>query len=279
MTLPNCTPSSILDSVQFTDFAAGVPFVAVPPAHDRPDAPVVVAWHLMDPPSTEAALAAALPLDGLDAWRIYLGLPDTGARSPGVEESMRRGYEDAVVNMFGPITDRATAEFPAAYDALRARFCFAGPLAVVGGSLGAAVAQLVAIENADVVAMALVSPVARLRAIVAANERRFGVTYPWHSAAAQIADRLDFVARADETARHAPTVQIIVGGQDDEAIRASAADLHDALAKRYTDPSRVELVTVPGMPHALADGPDEQPTTHAAEVDRLIVGWLLRHLP
>jgi pimeloyl-ACP methyl ester carboxylesterase len=268
-----------LDSVQFTDIAAGVPFLAVPPAHERPNAPVVVAWHLMDPPSTETALAATLPLDGLDTWRIYLGLPETGARSPGAEESMRRGYEDAVVNMFGPISHQAAAEFAAAYDALRARFGFEGPLAVVGGSLGAAVAQLVAIERADVVAMAIVSPVARLRTIVAANERRFGVTYAWHPAAEQIADRLDFVARADETARHAPAVQIIVGGQDDEGIRVSAADLRDALAKRYTDPSRVELVTVADMPHALAEGPDETPSSHAAEVDRLMVDWLGRQLP
>jgi pimeloyl-ACP methyl ester carboxylesterase len=268
-----------LDGVQYTDSAAGVPFIAVPPNRGRPDAPVVVAWHLMDPPSTETALAAALPLDGLDAWRIYLGLPETGARSPGAEESMRRGYEDAVMNMFGPITDQAAAEFPAAYDALRARFGFAGPLAVVGGSLGSVVAQLVAIERPDVVAMALVSPVTQLRAVVAVNERRFGVTYPWHPAAEEVADRLDFVARADETARHAPAVQIIVGGRDDEAIGTSAADLRDALVKQYAEPSRVELVTVPDMPHALAEGPDETPTAHAAEVDRLMVDWLRRQLP
>ena len=265
--------------MQFTDLAAGVPFVAVPPTHDRPDAPVVVAWHLMDPPSTETAMAAALPLTGLDAWRIYLGLPETGARGPGAEESMRRGYEDAVVNMFGPISDRAAAEFPAAYAALRARFGLDGPLAVVGGSLGSAVAQLVAIERADVVAMALVSPVAALRAVVAVNERRFGVTYAWHPAAERIADRLDFIARAEETARHAPAAAIIVGGRDDEAIRSSAADLRDALVKQYADPSRVELVTVADMPHALAEGPDETPTSHAAEVDRLMVDWLPRHLP
>ncbi len=265
--------------MQYTDSAAGVPFIAVPPTHERRGAPVVVAWHLMDPPSTETALAAALPLDGLDAWRIYLGLPETGARSPGAEESMRRGYEDAVMNMFGPISDRAAAEFPAAYDALRARFGFGGPLAVVGGSLGSVVAQLVAIERADVVAMALVSPVTRLRAVVAVNERRFGVTYPWHPAAEEVADRLDFVDRAEETARHAPAVQIIVGGQDDPAIGTSAADLRDALAKQYADPSRIELVTVPDMPHALAEGLDETPSVHAAEVDRLMVDWLRRQLP
>ena len=59
--------------------AAGVPYVALPPAGGaRPDAPVVVAWHLLDAPRTEAAFAAAVPLTGLDAWKIYFGLPMSG---------------------------------------------------------------------------------------------------------------------------------------------------------------------------------------------------------
>jgi hypothetical protein len=35
----------------------------------------------MDAPRNEAAFAAALPLDELDAWKVYLGLPTFGARS------------------------------------------------------------------------------------------------------------------------------------------------------------------------------------------------------
>jgi hypothetical protein len=48
----------------------------------------VVVWHLMDPPRTEAAFAAALLLAGLEAWRTYLGLPLSGSRMPpgGAEE-------------------------------------------------------------------------------------------------------------------------------------------------------------------------------------------------
>ena len=262
--------------MQFTDIANGVPFLAVPPSRRAADAPVVVAWHLADPPSTESSLAAALPLAGLDAWKIYLGLPMHSTRGIDREEYLRLGYEDAVVNQFGPISDQARREFPGAYAALQDRFGFDPPLAVLGGSLGSAVAQLVAIDRADVVAMGLVSPVARLRSIVAANERRFGVTYPWHPAADGIADRLDFAARAAETAEHAPAVRIVVGERDDEAIRASAVELREALATAYADPSRVDLVTVPGMPHAFAEGPDQRPTVHAAEVDRLMVGWLRR---
>jgi pimeloyl-ACP methyl ester carboxylesterase len=254
-----------LDSVQLTN---GVPAIVIPPAHERPEAPVVVAWHLADPPSSETAMAAALPLAGLDAWRVYLGLPMHSSRSIDPDEYMRLGYEDAVVNHFGPITAQARAEFPAAYAELADRFGFSGPLALLGGSLGSAVAQLVAVDRDDVVAEVLVSPVATLRSIVAANERRFGVTYPWHPAATKIADELDFVARADETT---VPVQIIVGDGDDPAIRDAAADLAKAL--RHAD-----LVTVPDMPHALAD-PDERPLPHAATVDALAVEWLRRHLP
>ena len=69
----------------------GVPYLAVPPASDAATAPVIILWHLMDAPRSEAAFAAALPLDGLDAWKVYLGLPTFGTRSlpGGVDEVMR----------------------------------------------------------------------------------------------------------------------------------------------------------------------------------------------
>ena len=80
-----------------TGTAAGVPYVLRPPATPRADAPLVVAWHLMDAPRTERAFAAALPLEGLDAWRLYPGLPMSGGRSPGFEEIMRLGREEPVL--------------------------------------------------------------------------------------------------------------------------------------------------------------------------------------
>jgi hypothetical protein len=271
-----------------TGVAAGVPFVAVPPeTGPRAAAPAVVAWHLLDPPCTEAAFAAALPLAGLDAWRIHLGLPMSGSRLPagGMDEVMRLGYEDAVLKLHGPITTQAAAEFGAAYTHLRERLDLAdGPVGLVGGSTGAAVAQLVLAEGAaPAAAVVLVNPVVQLRSVVDALSRHFGFTYPWSPPSLAVAGRLDFVARADEIARRGePAVLLVLGEQDEpDAFHGPARRLYDALTARYADPTRVGLHMVAGMAHALAAEPGVDPapqTPHAAEVDRRAVDWLRRYL-
>jgi pimeloyl-ACP methyl ester carboxylesterase len=265
-----------------TGTAAGVPFVAVPPGGGGADAPVVLAWHLMDPPRTEAALAAALPLAGLDAWRIYLGLPLHGARFPdgGVDELMRLGYEDAVQNLQGPVSARAVEEFGRAFAELRGRFDLReGPAGLLGGSLGAAVAlQVLAERQVDVAAAVLVSPLTQLSPAVEALGRRFGVDYPWSEPSLEIARRMDFVARADEVAA-CPATLFVVGEEDDEqGFREPAARLRAELAQREVV---TDLVVVPGMGHAFAEEPGIEPAPQlpvAAEVDRLAAEWFARHL-
>lgn len=267
--------------------AAGVPFVAIPPeGGPRPSAPVVVAWHLLDRPRTETAFAAAVPLKGLDAWRLYLGLPLSGPRMPpgGWEELMRLGYEDAVLKLDRPVVYGAAEEFGAAFDDLRTRLGFdRGPTGVMGGSIGAAVAQLVLAEGDwDVRAAVLISPVVRLRRAVDAIGARFGVAYPWSDEAEAVAERLDFVARVGDIARpHRPAVLCVVGEHDDRAFRETAEEVTHALRRRYASADRAEVVTVPGMAHALADEPGvalAPQTPHAAVVDRLAVRWFDRHL-
>lgn len=263
--------------------AAGVPFVALPPAGGRRDgAPVVVAWHLLDAPRTERALAAAIPLAGLDAWRVYLGLPLSGSRLPagGFDEVMRLGYEDAVGNLLGPVHDGAASEFGAAFAALGERLSFdPGRVGVMGGSIGAAVAQTVLADESRgfvVRAAVLLSPVVQLRRAVEANERTFGVTYPWSEASHAVADRLDFVARAAELA--ATPILAVVGGGDDPAIRGAADGLVVALRG---DGGSAQLVVVEGMGHALAEEPGTDPapqTAHAGIVDRHAAAWFARYL-
>lgn len=271
------------------DVAAGVPYVALAPASgaDQPR-PLVVAWHLHDPPRSEAAMAAALPLDGLDAWRVYLGLPMNGSRLPpgGLEEFFALGAQDAVLKIYEPVVSQAVEEFPAALAELRRRLPIAeGPVGLLGGSAGAMVAQCVLAEtDLEVAAAALVSPVVQLAQLVAANERLFGITYPWTERSRAVADRLDFVARVGElTARHPrlPVLLVTGAGDDEQGILQPAEQLYERLSAAAGRSDRVAKVAIPDMAHALAEEPGLEPapqTPHAAQVDTTVTAWFNRHL-
>jgi dienelactone hydrolase len=268
--------------------ANGVPYVALPPGGERKSVPVVVAWHLQDPPRTEAAFAAALPLRGLEAWRLYLGLPLSGSRLPagGADEVMRLGQEDAVLNLQKPVAYGAFEEFGPALAELRAKLDLdtTAPLGVMGGSIGAAIAELVLAESdLEIGAAVLISPVVQLRRAVEATGRQLGITYEWRDESNAVADRLDFVKRSGEIAQpNRPAVLLVVGEQDDDAgFREPAAELAAALKRHYASESRVELVTVADMGHAFAEEPGVDPapqTAQAAVVERHAVEWFRRHL-
>ncbi|MBE1502703.1 pimeloyl-ACP methyl ester carboxylesterase [Amycolatopsis lexingtonensis] len=246
--------------------AAGVPFVAAPPADPDAPAALVAGWHLMDPPASEQAMADAVPMAGLQAWRVYFGLPLTGARLPegGYDEVFRRASEDAVLNVFEPVTEQAAGEFPAALAELRERLPGAsGPLGVFGGSAGALVAlEVLARGDAEIAAAAVASPVVQLAPMIAANERRFGVTYAWTERSRAVAARYDYVNRAGELS--APLL-LVAGAADDIAVREPAAALHEKLG--------AELVTVEGMAHEFPPG-----TPEAARVDAAFTEWFGRKL-
>src|SRR5438270_125487 len=126
--------SSVRRTSMIRGVAAGVPFVAAPPVPPSPTAPAVLAWHLLDPPRTEAAFAAALPLAGLDAWRIYLGLPMSGSRLPcgGFDEVMRLAADDAVLNVYGPMAEQVAGEVGDAWSDLQTQLGIGdGPVGVL----------------------------------------------------------------------------------------------------------------------------------------------------
>ncbi|MGK5680641.1 alpha/beta hydrolase family protein [Actinoplanes sp. URMC 104] len=260
--------------------AAGVPYVAVPPAAGaRPDAPVVVAYHLLDAPRTEVAFASALPLDGLDAWRLYLGLPLSGSRLPadGLEPLLTG---DAVLKVHEPVAVGAAEELPEAYAVIRARLGLADgvPAGVLGGSMGAVAAQLVAAEKLlDVRAAVLVSPVVRLREAINGIVAAHGMTYPWSPASDRVAQRLDFVARAADL--DGVAIRYVTGADDQHD--AFVAPVEQAVAELSRRGATVDHHVVPHMAHALAEEPGTgaaPQTPHAATVDRLAVEWFRRHL-
>jgi alpha-beta hydrolase superfamily lysophospholipase len=270
--------------------AAGVPYAALPPGSRRDGqvpTPLVIAWHLNDPPRSAAAMAAALPLEGVAAWRVYLDLPMHGKRQlpGGLEEFMRLGYQDAVLKAFEPQVTQAVEEFPAVLDELRARLPVTdGPIGLVGASIGTLPAQLVIAGGAaEVSAAALISPVIQLAEVVAANERRFDVSYSWSDASKAVTARLDFVSRGGEIAARdpQPAILLITGAEDDPAFSLQAQRLQAELHQRYSDPNRVGLTSIPGMKHAFAAEPGIEPAPQTGEaklVDAAITDWFRRYL-
>jgi len=269
--------------------AAGVPYAAMPPgAEGEPgSAPLIVGWHLNDPPRSAAALAAALPLAGVPAWRVFLDLPMHGRRQlpGGLQEFMQLGYADAVLEAFEPQVSQAVAEFPAVLADLRARLPVAdGPIGLLGASIGALPAQLVMADRlAQVSAAVLISPVIQLAEVVAANERRFGVTYPWTDASREVAARFDLVARAADiaTADPQPALLLVVGAEDDPAFSRQCERLQAELDHRYSDGQRVTMTTIPDMSHAFAAEPGIEPepqTPQARRIESAATEWFTRHL-
>jgi pimeloyl-ACP methyl ester carboxylesterase len=251
--------------------AAGVPFTALPPAAGGP---LVVTWHMLDAPRTNAAFAAALPMAGLPAWRVHLGMPMCGDRM--VEGSMAAVVELAggdSLRAFGDgLTRQAIEEFPSALAAVRAEFGIAeGPVGIVGASLGGLVALRALVGNTPVSAAALVNPLIRIRTLVDLVDKNLGRTYEWDEAAHALADKLDFVKRAAELTMPL----LVISGENDHAqFRTDARDLVAAA-------SNARLLEIPGLAHPLADEPGLEPAPQSPTtklVDDALTEWFTRHV-
>jgi dienelactone hydrolase len=266
-----------------TGTAAGVPFTALPPTDvtDSP-APLIVTWHMLDAPRTDAAFAAALPMTGVPAWRVHLGMPMCGARMVDgrVDAIMELARRDALMAFLAPFVRQAADEFPAALAALRDQLPVDDePIGVLGGSLGGAVAlEVLTTRRAPIKAVALVNPAVRIRPVVGLVEAISGKPYEWTAEAHRTADELDFVARATDIAAQPPLL-LVSGELDHPALRTDAAALVDALRERYAHPDEVELTTVPDLPHPLADEPGLEPAPQlpaTKTVDEILTRWFLR---
>jgi len=245
---------------------------------------LIVTWHMLDAPRTDAAFAAALPMIGVPAWRVHLGMPMCGARMVDgrVDAILELARKDALMAFLAPFVYQAADEFPAALVALRDQLPVDDePVGVLGGSLGGAVAlEVVTTGRAPIKAVALVNPAVRMRSVVGLLEAGSGQAYPWTAESRRTADELDFVARAGEvTAR--PPLLLVSGELDHPALRTDAAALIDALRERYLHPDEVELISVPDLGHPLADEPGLEPAPQgpaARVVDEILTQWFLRQL-
>jgi dienelactone hydrolase len=269
-----------------TGTAAGVPFTALPPtdATEGP-APLIVTWHMLDAPRTDAAFAAALPMTRVPAWRVHLGMPMCGARMVDgrVDAVIELIRQDALMAYLAPFLHQAADEFPAALAALRDQLPVDDePVCVLGGSLGGAVAlEVLTKGRIPIKAAALVNPAVRIRSAVELIESGSGQAYPWTAKSRTTADELDFVARVAGGVSAQPALLLVSGELDHPAFRTDAAALVDALREQYQHPDDVELTTVPDLPHPLAEEPGLEPAPQlpqAKVVDEILTQWFLRQL-
>jgi predicted esterase len=267
--------------------AAGVPYIALPStAVDRAagerQTPMIVSWHGLVPPRSEAALAAALPMTGVPAWRVFLGLPMTGGRQAdaGLIDSATRGTRDYLLELMAPVVENAAGELPEALGELRRQLGVpAGPIGLAGFSVGATAALLTLAEGAvPVAAAALIAPLAIPTRVVGVLERRFDFAYSWSPESHGVATRLDFTSRAAEVADRGSPLLLISGESDEIAPPSDALAVSDALRARGA--RTVEAVTF-RMGHALADEPGTMaapPIAAAVSVDGALTDWFRRHL-
>ncbi len=265
--------------------AAGVPFVARPP---EGGAPLMVLWHGFDPPRSEAAMAGALPLLAIPAWRVYLGLPMFGARAPagGPEEIARLSTQDFLQNVYAPIVEGAARELPAVVSELESTLPIraGAPIGLVGFSAGGAAAlEAIATGATPVATAAIISPVVNVISFMASVEQYYGMPYAWTDESRARGSRLNFVDRAAElvTASPPPAILLTVGDQDPD-ISAQVDNLHTALQARYADPDRLSARVITGQEHGFVPEPGidpapPTPTSADVDVDAIITDWFRRY--
>ena len=239
---------------------------------------------MLDAPRTDAAFAAALPMTGVPAWRVHLGMPMCGARMVDgrVDAIIELARTDPLMAFLAPFVHQAADEFPAALAALRDQLPVDDePVGILGGSLGGAVAlEVLTTGRIPVRAAALVNPAVRIRSVVELVAPQWpDSAYPW---TADPAGPPTNWTSSPAPGRHGTTAAAARQRRADHpALRTDAAALVDALRERYTHPDEVELINVPDLAHPLADEPGMEPAPQlpaAKVVDEILTHWFLRQL-
>jgi predicted esterase len=237
--------------------------------------PPILLWHGFGPPASERALMAALPLDDVPAIKIYLGLPQFGAREApgGREDMMRRQNEDLGRLVFEPIVVGAAQELPSVIAALQELQCVRAQdkVGLFGFSAGGAAALLALAEGKTPIGTAVVVNASTgLTASVQAYERATKKQYIWSDYTRALARRTDAVQRAADIARDLPSLLILHGTTDAMLPAQNALALRDALAPFYRTAGkeqRLRVTLIDGLSHGWTD------SAHADELRQTIAEW------
>lgn len=278
---------------------AGVPAVVRhPPRVETPPLSalrIVVLWHGFGPPGSEIEMAEALPLDGVPALKVYLGLPLFSSRVPpgGVNELQQRQAQDYVEELFLPAVAGAATELWAALEALWGsdEYSSALEVALVGFSAGGLAPMLALTEfrsgiggSGLITAAAVINSVPRLRDLVELSERLSGNAYNWSDRSRIVSERFDFVARAGELAAplpdgRLPWLLLLHGSEDEYFDVALMEELNAALSQPYAgSPERLSHLLVAGLSHHFGFPNSSLPVriSNPAAVERGLEEWLVR---
>jgi len=257
---------------------AGVPAILRIPAHV--DKPPVILWHGFGPPASERAMMDALPLDDVDAVKVYLGLPLFGARAPagGMKELARRQAEDVGLLVFKPVVVGAANELREVVDALQANGCMQrdAPIALVGFSAGGAAAlDALSQRKVAVGAGVFINASTGLSASILAYEKATGKTYAWSPESRALAQQTDAIDHASAIAAHHPALLFLQGADDAVIDSRAASALFDRLKPLYgSQPQHLQFTRPAGMSHQWAADP-----VTLANVQKATADWLNAHPP
>ena len=281
---------------------AGVPLLLRPPVKRDRQTPLIMFWHGFASPKGEADIAEAFPLEQVDAWKAYLGLPLFGQRSVGDEELMRRLTEDYVLQLLLPVVEQAVQELPKVIEELRSRCDLDShsPLGLFGFSAGGLAALLtLAGDQFTIQAVVLVGVTKDLSAVVAGYEQFTQASYEtlkqqypelkseyvWSEESEAARTRLDFLAHSKGIAQREPLPAILFvhGAQDEIFNLENIATLYNALKTEYQQinhPERVSLRIFHHLRHAIDLASNSLPEQQAeiVEMESVIADWLKQYL-
>jgi predicted esterase len=280
---------------------AGVPVIVHPPANPSLPAPLIVLWHGFGIPNSEELLAEVLPLEEVQAWKAYLGLPSFGKRLPagGIDEIERRQMEDYVLKLLLPTTEQAMQELPSVVEALQTRFPIDNKqgIGLFGFSAGGLTALLTLLESPVPIKTVVLAGVTKdLVSAVDAFERWMKQYYPnlkeeeikycWSEASEAAKKRLDFVARASEIIERQPIpAMLFLHGSQDEIFPVNQIEeLDKTIAPHYqkvNQSERLSLKTFENLGHQLdleaaKNSPELQ--QDIAELQQVVAAWFSQNL-
>jgi len=270
---------------------AGVPILLRFPENQDEPAPLIILWHGMGNPNSEQALAETIPLEGVYAWKAYLGLPLFGARMPegGTDELMRRQLEDHLLQLFLPVVENAVSELPNVVEALQSRFNIqlGAGIGLFGFSAGGFAALLSLAESKVPIKAAVLAGVSKdISSLIGVVERLGNLKYHWTEASQAAARRLNFMVRSEEivAGKQLPAI-LFLHGSNDEIFAADEVQQLYTILRQYYDragcPEQISLKIFANLGHQIEPPTAETSPAISADYSALqtaAADWFRTHL-